>query len=369
MEFKYVFIIIAKYCAKLLYFFLKLFPTQNKIVLISRFNKETSVDFLLLEKEIKKRNSNTKIVILNHKLKTKYHLVIDVLIEMYNLATSKAAIIDSYIIPVSILKHKKNLKIIQIWHSIGVSKRFGYTALGSKEGADTKIAKIMNMHKNYDYLIASGKTSIKYYKDSFNIQENKIYNIGIPRIDYLVNKENKNIAKLNLINKYPQLEKKKNILYAPTFRKGKKIPYENLIKEFDFENYNLIIKQHHLDKTRLTDSRILNLTNETIFDLLFITDYLITDYSALMFEAALLNVPMFFYTYDSEIYQKRRGLTLKIDELPGYKSDSIIEIFKAIKENNYSPELIEEFKNKHIDNIDGMATKRIIDLIEVKHEK
>ena len=48
---------------------------------------------------------------------------------MYYLATSKVCVLDGYCIPASILKHKKKLKIIQIWHASGAIKKFGYQIL------------------------------------------------------------------------------------------------------------------------------------------------------------------------------------------------------------------------------------------------
>ena len=114
------------------YFFLKLLPTSNKVVLISRFFKTTSIDFELLIKEINTTYPNYKIVVLNHKETSPLKSVNNILIEMYHLATSKAAIIDSYIIPISVLTHKKELVIIQIWHALGAIKKFGYASIDRK---------------------------------------------------------------------------------------------------------------------------------------------------------------------------------------------------------------------------------------------
>ncbi|MFK4998737.1 CDP-glycerol glycerophosphotransferase family protein [Bacillus sp. N9] len=46
--------------------------------------------------------------------------------------------------------------------------------------------------------------------------------------------------------------------------------------------------------------------NESINDLLFITDLLITDYSSVCFEFSLLNKPMIFYCFDLEEYTRSR---------------------------------------------------------------
>ena len=135
--------------ARIPYALLKLLPTRNKVVLISRNNTKTSIDFQLLEREIKRQSPDTKVVILNHYMQSKLKHIRDIIVEMYHLATSRGCIIDSYVIAVSILHHKKNLVIIQIWHALGAIKQFGYMTLGKKAGHSERIAKIMNMHGNY----------------------------------------------------------------------------------------------------------------------------------------------------------------------------------------------------------------------------
>ena len=57
---------------------------------------------------------------------------------MYYLATSKVCLIDTYIIPVSILNHKKELTIIQLCHGIGNIKKFGYQTLKNESGKNEK---------------------------------------------------------------------------------------------------------------------------------------------------------------------------------------------------------------------------------------
>ena len=120
------------HAARIPYAILKLLPIRNKVVLISRNNTTTSIDFHLLSLEIKRQSPNTKVVILNHYMKSKLGHIHDILVEMYHLATSRACIIDSYVIAVSILKHKKSLIIVQIWHALGAIKQFGYMTLDKK---------------------------------------------------------------------------------------------------------------------------------------------------------------------------------------------------------------------------------------------
>lgn len=355
-----------KLSARFIYFFLKLLPSQNKIVLISRFNKKTSIDFELLENKIKEFNSQTKVVVLNHKLRNKCLLILDVLIEMYHLTTSKGAIIDSYVIPVSILNHKKSLIIIQIWHAMGAIKKFGHASLDTKEGASSKVAKIMDMHKNYTYVISNSTATSKLYAQAFNISEDKIKVLGMPRIDYLNNSDTKNKLKDEIYNTYPILRNKKNILYVPTFRKNKTIPYDKLIEKIDLNKYNLIIKKHINDKSKIKTNK--NIIIDTKFDttnILFIADYVITDYSALAFEAAFLDIPVHFWVYDFEKYIKRRGLFINVNEknMPGVISKKIDEIISSIQKNEYDFSRLKKFKEKYVVNSNGKSTEQIVKLI------
>ncbi|HHW69695.1 MAG TPA: CDP-glycerol glycerophosphotransferase family protein [Tenericutes bacterium] len=295
---------IIKQIGNLIYTLLKILPTMNKVVLITRRSKKTPIDFMMLKEKINYLYPSTKVVVLNHKLKFKLMLPIHIIIEMYHLATSRSAIIDSYIIPISVYKHKKQLKIIQIWHALGAIKKFGYATLGKNEGSNNKIANFMKMHKNYDYVICGSNEMIDNYSKCFNIDKSKIKPYGMPRVDYLLSVDKNKIK--NEIYSYYNLDKtKKTILYAPTFRKKKQIQYCKFIEQVDFKKYNLIIKKHHLDKSVIKDhgSAIID-NNFDVMNLAIASDYIVTDYSAITFEAAILEKPLFFYVYDIKKYKK-----------------------------------------------------------------
>ena len=59
----YIFIIILR----IIYFFLKLIPSKNKIVFISRQSNNINIDFKLLTEDLNKRYSNYKTVVLTKK--------------------------------------------------------------------------------------------------------------------------------------------------------------------------------------------------------------------------------------------------------------------------------------------------------------
>ena len=167
-----------------------------------------------------------------------------------------------------------------------------------------------------------------------------------------VTKKYKNKVKCNRFEKYTQLKKKKNIVYAPTFRKGKEDvePIKELINQIDFSKYNLIIKFHPLSKIKICDDRVLIDKKFSTIDMMMISNYVITDYSAIVFEAAILNKPIFFYCYDLNKYYRRRNFYIDYKkEMPGLISEDADEIVLAIQNEKYDMKLIEKFENKYVD--------------------
>lgn len=355
---------IGKIVLNIIYVFLKLLPiNENKVTLLSRQANTPSIDYELLTNELISRNKKT--VVLCKKIESgilkKISYCIYILKCMYHIATSKACIVDGYFIPISILKHKKKLKIIQIWHALGAIKKFGYDVINRKEGSNYKIARIMKMHKNYDYVTSASEITKKIYEKSFGIPEERIVKIGMPRIDYILDEKD---FKQEYIKDYPQAKGKKIILYVPTFRKEKASNFQEIIKCIDDANYNLIIRLHPIEQTRVDAKYTVNDKYLTI-DLIKIADYIITDYSAVAFEAALLDKPIFFYLYDKKEYEVNRGLNINIDkELPSFTFYNFENIVNAINNIEYNINEIIKFKEKYIETRDKNNTKRICDLIE-----
>lgn len=362
-------IYISKVFLNIIYFFLKWFSTKNKVVLLSRQSNKQNIDFELIEKEIIKRNNKVRVKVLCKTLgenlieRIKYCFYI--LKCMYHIATSKVCILDGYSIPISILKHKKSLEIIQIWHASGAIKKFGLQSLNKKDGRGKKIAKLMNMHKNYSHVMAPSIATGEFYEEAFGIEKNKIFVNGLPRLDYLLNKELTNNKKEEFYEEYPKCKGKKIILYVPTFRKDTDNTenIQKLINSINFLKYNLIIKLHPLDKSKDIKEYTVNKKYST-YDLLKIADYIITDYSAVAFETSILNKPLYFYVYDIEEYKKMRGLNVDLfKEINSATSTNAKEIIKAIENNEYNFEELKDFRDKYIGIDYYNNTKKIVDFV------
>lgn len=368
---KIILIKIGIFILNTIYFFIKLFPiNKNKVTFISRQSNEVSLDFTMIAKELKQQNENIKIVFLCKKLGTsfseKVKYCFHMVKQMYNIATSKVVILDSYCIPVCVLKQKKKLVVIQIWHALGSLKKFGYSSLDKKDGRNSKLAKAMKMHRNYTYILTSSNLSKKFFKEAFNARDEQMLVMNLPRVDFLKSKKEQEKMKIRFLEIYPETNnKKKNILYCPTNRKGQRIPLEDMIKEIPFDKYNFIVKLH--DGTEIIyveDKKIQKNSNFTGMELLHIADYIITDYSAIVYEAAITQKPIYFYTYDYEEYQINRGTYIDyMGEMPGAICKDFKEIMKMIEENQYDKEKEKNFCQKYVENIEENATKKLAELV------
>ncbi len=360
-----VFILILK----IIYFPIRLLKIQNKVVYISRqFNKST-LDFDLIVKNMQKKYPNVKNVVLAKRMEkgilNKIAYFFHMFVQMYHVSTSKVVIVDSYCIILSVLKHKKETKVIQIWHAISAIKKFGYQTVGKTTGADMKLAENMCMHKNYDYVLcASGKTA-KYFEEAFNISNEKIKYLALPRLDYILQEDNEKTEEI--YNTYPELKNKINILYVPTFRKFKKVKINDVIQRIDTNKYNLIVKLHPLDKknyTYLQKDGVIYDDKFKSYDLLKMCDKVITDYSSLAMEASLLKKPLYFYIYDVKMYQEDPGLNFnfKKEKIGMYATNSPKKIVNML-ERKYDYKILEDFRNKYIQVDSNDCTGKLTDFI------
>lgn len=305
------------------YSFYKRRKTENKIAFISRQSETPSTDFRYLINEIKTNYPQYQVVVLCKMIPSSFGGKIKYVGEMFRqmkaLATSKVVVLDGYCILASMLKHKKDLKIIQIWHALGAFKKFGKSVLDKEGGKSSKTASAFKMHNNYSYIAASGDECVPFFAQAFGQLVSKFIPIGIPRMDYLTDPQENERVRGNVLRKYPQLANgRKNILYAPTFRDTQQDKdalanaTEELVNKVNYSDFNLIVKHHVVDSNKeqiYTDSRMNKAEGEnfTAMDFMCVADYVVTDYSSVIYEALLKDLPIYIYCFDSDKYIDERG--------------------------------------------------------------
>lgn len=286
-------------------------------------------------------------------------------------ATSKIVFVDDYYHLLSYVKKKDDVKLIQLWHACGALKTFGYSRLG-KAGA---LHQSSPNHRQYDYAIVSSKEVRYCYAEGFGISINKVLPLGSPRCDRFTDEAYKTYFKKKFYKENPDLADKKVILFAPTFRGGGQgncyYPAEKLeadkILALLPENYVIAVKMHPYlsERPKCTPenrSRLLDLSDRyDINDLLFVTDILITDYSSVIYEASILNIPMLFFAFDLEEYCKERDFYCDFASfVPGRIVTGTDEIIEAIQTGDMKQTLVQPFFKKNFDATAGKATQNVV---------
>lgn len=361
--------ILLRWALNFIYFFMKLAPTDDrKVVFLSRQSNTPSDDFLMLKAELEKMKPDIKIVMFTQRvdmnLKSLLGYAVTTLKSMRQLARARVCVLDSYWPAVSMLRHKERLAVIQMWHAMGKIKKSGYQSVGKEFGRSSMIAHELRMHRNYDVIIAGGKAFNPFYCASFGVDESVLYNVGLPRMDML--RENVDKCRKQFFDAYPELEGKKLVLYAPTFRKGQMLDPKPLTDAFDSGGDRaLIIKRHPNQALELSSlGSALTCDKVSTATVLSVCDCVITDYSAITIEAAVLGKPVYFYLYDYDEYMSKNGLNVKLfDELPDCVFTQPQELCKAIDNGHYDFDDYNKFCEKYLPAPGARATDAICTLI------
>jgi CDP-ribitol ribitolphosphotransferase len=290
---------------------------------------------------------------------------------IYLIATSDIVLVDDYFALLARLRLSPEEKIIQLWHAGSGFKSIGYSRFG-KHGSPG----LANAHRKYTYAITGSKHLIPVYAEAFGIEESAVVATGLPRIDTFLNAARAKKIVADFFEQYPNLNGKRIILFAPTFR-GRGIRDAHYVySRIDFAKLYamcgdmsvVMFRMHHfvtkpVPIPRKYADRLLDFASfpETN-DLLHVADVLITDYSSVIYEFCLLGKPMLFYAYDKDIYSAVRGFHRDYDvTAPGKVCSSFDELIKALENEDYDMSRLEAFRRENFDYVDTGSADRVID--------
>ncbi|MCR4616416.1 MAG: CDP-glycerol glycerophosphotransferase family protein [Clostridiales bacterium] len=289
----------------------------------------------------------------------------------YRLLTNKVIVTDDYVRYLRNLKLRDGQKVVQIWHAGGAFKRFGLDApsqLTRREEIAT--------HSQYDLVTVTSEHCRKFYAQAFGIDIEKVKALGMPRTDALLNKAALDDMRKNIYGRHPELKGKKIYSYFPTFReiKGKRVPFD---PEINWAELNAFLKDDEvfvihkhpvMNEELLKDGscdKIINLNSDPTPEILSVSDILITDYSSVIFDASLMNVPTVFYCPDFDRYERSFYVDYP-EDLPGpvvYDQAELSALLRAGVDDTLKSKAI-DFREKFMSACDGHSTERIANEIK-----
>ncbi|NBJ68816.1 CDP-glycerol glycerophosphotransferase family protein [Roseburia sp. 1XD42-34] len=361
----------------------KMFSRQKKVVAVASFGDNIHYTVQALNKQA----DDIRVVILKDSRCTypfKEGLYDELLLfslshplhflkSIYHLATASTILVDNYFGFLAVTNFKPNTTCIQLWHAAGALKNFGLKDPSIQNRSQKAYRRFKKVYEKFHYIVVGSERMAATFRESFQSPNEAMLRTGIPRTDLLYDSTKKKQISLYFNQKFPKINGRKIILYAPTYREHQlknyttHIDLKSLYKELSGE-YVLFIKLHPAIKNTfqqqfgsfLYDVSDWSDTNQ----LLTITDILITDYSSIPFEYALFEKPMIFYAYDLEVYKSDRGLIEQYEtEMPGPIVRSTEEVIAAIKQHDFSTEKIKSFANTWNQYSKGNSSERLANFI------
>lgn len=347
---------------------------KKKISILSDSRKTLSDNFQMVYDELQRRKQYDYFFLLKESVKTRKRYI-EIIQLAYHLATSKVILLDDFYPMIYPLKIRKKADLIQVWHAVGAFKTFGFSRVGKPGGPKRDSLS----HRNYTKAIVSSPYVAPFYAEGFGIDESNVVATGIPRTDVFFDEAYKEAKRAEVYAKHPELIGKNVTLYAPTFRgngqSSAKFPYKQLDFDALYDSLGdddvFLVKMHPFVKKKCPipaqyKDKILDFTKyPSVNDLLFVTDLLITDYSSVCFEFALLNKPMLFFCFDLEEYIASRDFYVPYEQFtPGEIVRTTSELIEAMKRHHAGDKVdLTAFTDRFFGDLDGKSTERVAQLV------
>jgi len=288
----------------------------------------------------------------------------------FTLASSKV-LIGTHNNMISV-KGKKQY-FFNLWHGIGPKTvPAKCDSLEQKESARCSWNKV-------SYSITTSRAAVPHYFEFFDLPEDRVKFFGYARHEFLSKKRDDHEYALSLRHNLCSdkvLLRKKWILLAPTYREeGRDLNDEELqmINKTVQDNGGLLMLRAHpvLGKRIEANHRgIVDVTSiRDITEYLPAFDGLVTDYSSIAYDFAVLRKPMVFYLYDYEEMNQIRGLNFACpNDYPGHVAFNVEELELALIEvmkgnsKNIDP-VLKKFYPQDIESACRKTTEFIMSLI------
>lgn len=281
------------------------------------------------------------------------------------LATAHYVFLNDNFMPLAALTFDPSTVVTQLWHAEGAFKTFGLDApLSPAVRARTEAC-----GARYTWVICSAAAVAPLYARAFGVAETRVLPLGAPRADALLAPCDTAALRRAFDAAHPDCAGKRLLLYAPTFRDD---PAANAALPAAIDaaalqaacpDCRLLLRLHpQIHAPAAGDA--LDVTHEKLTDLLRICDTVITDYSSVCMDAALLGKPCVFYAFDLEAYQQERSFYYDYEAyVPGPVVRTQDALIDCIKNPRTDEARLRRFRAQNFDFTDTDSTRRVVERV------
>lgn len=324
-------------------------------------------DYKLYLSTTASREALMKSVLNSHGIKNVNLVVLSSDMYFRLLATAKYLINDNTFMPWMI--KREGQVYLNTWHGTPLK------CLGRK--METGFSAIGNAQKNFiaaDYLLYPNQYTMDHMVSDYmveNLTSSTCVISGYPRNEAFFDE-----ASAKKIREKYGLNGKRVYAYMPTFRgsasEGKTAKSDAFLLYYLYqidgmlkEDEEFYINLHPVSKSSIDMKSFKHVKafpeEYETYEFLNACDMLVTDYSSVFFDYAVLRRKIVLFTFDKEDYLKDRGLYLNIDDLPFPKAGNPSELLAELRsEKNYDDT---EFVNTYCPYEGADATKRLLNLV------
>lgn len=285
---------------------------------------------------------------------------------------------------------RKGQVYLQTWHGTPL-KRIGLDVVGTTELVGTGKAEIDHRYRSegvkIDRFLSSAPFTTRAFAGAFGLPADgagsPFVETGQPRNDVLVNAGQRDVAAAR--SRLGIGPRTKVVLYAPTWREDQHDSRSGFVhsppldvarlRETLGDGWLLLVRAHYFVTNTVDFAGAGDFARDVsgiddINELCLASDVLVTDYSSLYFDFALLGRPMVFFMYDLARYASRlRGFYLPIEDVPGPIAKDQDELEAALlspdlgADNTPAERKRAELVAQLAPHDDGHASQRVLDLV------
>ncbi|MBO1337570.1 CDP-glycerol glycerophosphotransferase family protein [Streptomyces sp. VRA16 Mangrove soil] len=211
---------------------------------------------------------------------------------------------------------------LQTWHG-SAYKRMGYDEIRHKTQNAPQREQLMRAVGRFDKFLVRSEHDVDTLARAYRIPEDRLMRIGYPRNDRLVAARERDeregrFPRPALAAELGIPDHKTVVLYAPTFRgtpktnkKAQLLLDVGRFAERFGDTHVLLVRAHYMEAASLPVTPYGTVhdvsAHHDVSELLCLADVLITDYSSIMFDYALLDRPIVHFAPDLDRYTAERG--------------------------------------------------------------